>query len=201
MIDEDCRIEKKYDRYSDSYQGKIPMHAKEKDGRCGYEIFYDKRAHIPVTEEEFHKRIDLVGSMLDMEDGKVKVENRKQQNERQGKEEPLVIPVNIQICSPVLLPSNGLTASIEHVPADRSRWFLTPILDDAFVFFALGILKTIQRVGTTVHVHPKSSVLVGLVLISSNSRGIAIDRVCHAPKALQIESRQRSFLSPAPKRT
>ena len=71
------------------------MDAKEKDGRCGYEIFYDKGAHIPVIEKEVHKRIDLVGSVLDMEDGKVKVENRKRQNERQGKEEPVVIPVNV----------------------------------------------------------------------------------------------------------
>jgi hypothetical protein len=30
MIDKDRRIEKKYDRYSDSYQEKIPMDAKEK---------------------------------------------------------------------------------------------------------------------------------------------------------------------------
>ncbi len=154
-----------------------------------------------MTEEKVHKRIDLLGSMLDMEDGKVKVEDRKQENDRQGKEEPLVIPVNVQVCSPVLLPSNGLAAPIENISADRSRWFLTPVPDDAFVFSGLGILKTIQHIGRTVHVHPKSSVLVGLVLISSNSRGIAIDRVCHALKALQIESRQRSFLSPAPKRT
>ena len=201
MIDKDRRIEKKYDRYSNSYQEKIPMDAKEKDGRCGYEIFCDKTAHIPVAEEEFHKRIDLVGSMLDMEDGKVKVENRKQENERQGKEEPSVIPVNVQVCSLVRLPPNGLTAPGEHVPADRFRWFLTPVLDDAFVFFGLSILKTIQRIRTTVHVHPKSSVLVGLVPIPSDSKAIAIDRVYHALKALRIESRQRSFLSSVPRRT
>ena len=97
------------------------MDAKEKDGRCGYEIFYDKGPHIPVIEKKVHKRIDLVGSMLKMEDGKVKVENRKQENERQGKEQPLVIPVNVQVCFPVRLPPNGLTASIENVFAERFR--------------------------------------------------------------------------------
>jgi len=68
LIDEDRRIKKKYDRYSDSYQENIPVDAKEKDGRCGYEIFYDKGAHIPVTEKKVHKRIDFVGSTLDMQD-------------------------------------------------------------------------------------------------------------------------------------
>ena len=154
-----------------------------------------------AEEEEVHKRIDLVCSMLKMEDGKVKVENRKQENERQGEEEPLVIPVNIQVCSPVLLPSNGLTTPGEHVPAHRFRWLLTPVLDDAFVSSGLGILKTIQRIRTTVHVHPKSSVLMGLVLIPSNSKAIAIDTVCHALKALRIESQQRSFLPSVPRRT
>ncbi len=97
-----------------------------------------------MTEKKVHERIDLLGSMLDMEDGKVKVENRKQENERQCKEEPSVIPVNIQICCPVLLSSNGLAASIKDVSADRFRWFSTPILEDAFIAFGLGVLKTIQ---------------------------------------------------------
>ena len=198
LIDEDRGIEKKYDRYSDSHEEKIPVDAKEKDGQCGYQIFHDKRAHITVTEERVHKRIDLLGSMLDMEDGEVKVENRKQENERQGEEERSVIPVNVQICCPVLPSSNILTASTEHVTAKQLRWFSTPVLKNAFIFLGSGILKTIQHI---VHVHPKSSVSMGLVLISSDSRGIAIDRVYQALKVLQIESRQRPFLSPVPGRT
>jgi len=153
LIDEDRRREKKYDRYSDSYEEKISVDAKVKDSRCGYEVFYDKRAHIPVTVEEVHERIDLLGSMLDLEDRKVKVENRKQENERQCKEEPSVIPVNIQICCPVLLSSNGLAASIKDVSADRFRWFLTPILEDALIFFGSGIWETIRRIGRRAHVH------------------------------------------------
>ena len=96
-----------------------------------------------------------MGSMLDVEEGEVKIENRKQENERQGEEEPSAIPVNVQICCPVLLSSNGLTASTGHVTAERLCWFLTPILEDTFLFFGSDILKTIPPIGRRVHVHPK----------------------------------------------
>ncbi len=79
-----------------------------------------------------------------MENRKVRIDNREQENEKQGQEDFVAIAVDIQVPLSIGLPPNGLTAATERVLADWPGCPLASILDDPSLFFDLHISETIS---------------------------------------------------------
>lgn len=106
----------------------------------------------PIPNKKTHEGVDFPGSLFDMEECKVGIEDAEENNQEKGDEEVMAVTVDIQMAFPIRFSSNGLTAPGKEVFNGRSRWFLTSIPEDSSVFSELDhihlrswLAKTIPR--------------------------------------------------------
>ena len=82
---------------------------------------------VSIANEEIHEGVDFPGSFLNVEDGEVGIENGKQDNEEEEKEEVMAIEVDIYVGFSIRSPPNGSTATEEHISAEWFRRLLPSI--------------------------------------------------------------------------
>jgi hypothetical protein len=127
MVEKNGEIERNGRQDADSHNEDILVNAKNENHRRGQDVFDGVEIHIPMTDEEVHQGIHLLGSGFYMDDRKVGIENGEQDDEEKSSEEFVAVAVNTQMDFPIRLSPDGLTAPRKHVPAERPCWPLPPI--------------------------------------------------------------------------
>ena len=82
---------------------------------------------VSIANEEIHEGVDFPGSFLNVEDGEVCIENGKQDNEEEEKEEVMAIEVDIYVGFLIRSPPNKSTATEEYISAEWFRRLLPSI--------------------------------------------------------------------------
>jgi hypothetical protein len=82
---------------------------------------------VSTNNEEIHDGVDFPGSLLNMEDREVGIENGEQDDKEEGEEEVMAIEIDIKVGFPVVLPPNRSTPPEEHVSAEWFGWPLASI--------------------------------------------------------------------------
>ena len=78
-----------------SHRQQVLVNAKDEHREGRKDIFHDEEVDVPIANEKVHEGVDLLGSVLDMEDRKPCIQDRKQNNEEERYEETVAIAVHI----------------------------------------------------------------------------------------------------------
>jgi hypothetical protein len=86
VVGENNKVEKKDKHSTNSHTQPILADTKDDDAKRGQDIFHDEEVDVSIANEETHKRVDLHGPILYMEDREVGIENGEQDNDKESEE-------------------------------------------------------------------------------------------------------------------
>lgn len=86
MVGENGEVEEEDTYDNGSRKNQILINAKDEKAQRGQDIFYGKEVDVPIANQEVHEGVNFEGSLFNMEDGEVGIEDGKQDNEEEGKE-------------------------------------------------------------------------------------------------------------------
>jgi hypothetical protein len=109
MVEENGEVEGNGRQDTDFHNEKILVNAENENYRRSQGVFDNAKMHVPMTDEEIHQGVHLLGSGFYVEDSEVGIKNREQDDEEKSDEEFMAVAVNTEMRFPIRLPTDALT--------------------------------------------------------------------------------------------
>jgi hypothetical protein len=142
MVTNNGEVDNQNEPEDDSDHEDVLVNTEDEKPQRRQDVLHGKKRDIPIPDQEVHERVDLPGTVLQVNDRKVGIQNGEKNDKEQGKEEVRVIEIDVKVGSPIRPPPNGSPTPRKNMTAQRCRWLLPPVRDDSPVFFQWTHLST-----------------------------------------------------------